>query len=284
MMMGRFKSLIYSKILKNNQGSKMKQALLCSLLLILFVSFFVLLFYSFGRSIWEPYYKKFTIIKDIQPQESKEHYKTTIQTQHTQPSESSDSTKEHLSTQRRLHRHLADSNFVIYPSRLTLIGLKYEKKLEVWGELHGKWVHIQDYPFSAFSGRLGPKLKEGDRQIPEGIYKVTYLNPNSKFHLSMRLNYPNAFDKKIAKKERRTDLGGDIMIHGSNKTVGCIPIGDESIEELYLLAQKVGIENIKVILSPVDFRIRNVEIKNNKHPWLNGLYSTIKQEMQPFTL
>ncbi len=68
-----------------------------------------------------------------------------------------------------------------------------------------------------------PKFKEGDGQIPEGIYGIEYLNPNSKFHLSMKINYPNSFDKEMAKIDNRKNLGGDIMIHGSNKTIGLYP-------------------------------------------------------------
>ena len=98
----------------------------------------------------------------------------------------------------------------------------------------------------------------------------------------MRVNYPNAFDKKMARKEKRTDLGGDIMIHGSDKTIGCVPIGDDNIEELYFLAEKVGIQNIKVILSPIDFRLTDVRIKTDKHPWMKDLYTNIKKEMKPF--
>jgi len=188
-----------------------------------------------------------------------------------------------LSSKQRLFRHLADSEFIRYPKKLTLIGLKYEKVLEVWGEERGKKELIVTYPFTAFSGMLGPKFKEGDRQIPEGIYGISHLNANSKFHLAQRLNYPNNFDKKMAKKEHRDKLGGDIMIHGSNRSIGCIPIGDDNIEELYFLVQKVGMKQVKVILSPIDFRRTTVNItKKNKHPWLKELYAKIKKEMQHY--
>ncbi len=191
--------------------------------------------------------------------------------------------EENLSSEKKIKIALAKSDFILYPTELTLIGLKYEKILEVWGRVErGKWRHITNYKFTAFSGRLGPKLKEGDRQIPEGIYRISYLNPNSKFHLSLKVSYPNSFDKKMAKRDNRINLGGDIMIHGSNRTIGCIPIGDRKIEELYFLAEKVGIKNIKVILSPVDFRHIEVKIKNKKHPWLRELYSNIKKEMLKF--
>ena len=70
-----------------------------------------------------------------------------------------------------------------------------------------------EYPILAASGVLGPKLREGDKQVPEGIYGAEALNPNSKFHLSIRLNYPNTFDRRMAQSDGRTQLGGDIMIH-----------------------------------------------------------------------
>ncbi|MCH9741063.1 MAG: L,D-transpeptidase family protein [Epsilonproteobacteria bacterium] len=256
---------------------------------ILFTFLFILgstIFYFYGKPIWYPYYQKYVIHKDVKPialpecnqtkqEECKAESKLWSLPTTTEPIEK-------LNSERRLKRLLADSDFVIYPKKLTLIGLKHEQLLEVWGELNGKWQHIHTYPFTGFSGRLGPKLREGDRQIPEGIYRITYLNPNSKFHLSMRVNYPNNFDKKVAKRDKRTNLGSDIMIHGSYVTTGCIPIGDDSIEELYFLAGKVGMSNIKLILAPVDFRLRDVAIGNDKYPWLSELYTKISQEMKPF--
>jgi len=248
------------------------------------------LFYLYGKKIWYPYYKKYSYKETPEPIVPCKECTLT----HVGPLQPTIIEKEcdkpipcpkpeQLTSKQKLHRHLADSDFIVYPKNLTLIGLKHEKVLEVWTKKNGNPIHVVDYPFTAFSGILGPKFKEGDQQIPEGIYGISYLNPNSKYHLSMRVNYPNAFDKKMAQKEKRTNLGGDIMIHGSNKTVGCIPIGDDKIEELYFLAEKVGIANIKVILAPVDFRRMEVKItKKNKHPWLKELYAQIKKEMKPF--
>jgi len=257
----------------------MKRGLVCGALLIGFLLLSAGLFYVLGRSIWEPYYQKYRLLKE--PQSSQ----TIIQKIYLPRSckEPLPCPQEHLTSLQKLHRHLANAQFVLYPEALTLIGLKYERRLEVWGKLHGKWYHIHNYPFTAFSGRLGPKLEEGDRQIPEGIYRVSFLNPKSKFHLALRLNYPNAFDRKVAKKDGRKGLGGDIMIHGSTRTVGCIPIGDEGIEELYFLVEKVGMAQTKVIIAPLDFRRREVVIKNKKYPWLKGLYAQIKKEMEPFS-
>jgi len=249
--------------------------LLFSLLLLSSIT----LFYIYGKNIWYPYYKKYSYHDNIVP--CQETNITTIIKKESEECPICPKTEE-LTSKQKLHRHLADANFVVYPKNLTLIGLKHEKRLEVWTKNNGKNIHLVDYPFTAFSGILGPKFLEGDRQIPEGIYGISYLNPNSKFHLSMRINYPNEFDKKMAKKEKRNNLGSDIMIHGSDRTIGCIPIGDDKIEELYFLAQKVGIQNIKVILAPVDFRVMKVNIKNDKHPWLKDLYKKITKEMQPF--
>ncbi|NEW60666.1 hypothetical protein GSY74_05160 [Sulfurovum sp. bin170] len=264
----------------------MKRTVIDFLFFIIILTIGVTLFYFLGRDIWYPYYKEYFIQKDIQPIECKECNLTHVDPNaiETPPVITLIEPKEELNSTQRLKRHLADSDFVFYPKKLTLIGMKHEKLLEVWAELHGKWVHLTTYPFTAFSGRLGPKYREGDRQIPEGIYGISYLNPNSKFHLSMRVNYPNSFDRKMARREKRTNLGGDIMIHGNSVTTGCIPIGDDKIEELYLLAEKVGIGNIKVILTPVDFRKMEVKIKNDKHPWLEGLYGDIKKELKAFQL
>jgi len=189
---------------------------------------------------------------------------------------------EKIDSQRRIKHLLADSNFILYPKKLTFIRIKGEKILEVWGEKDGAMVYIGSYPFTASSGTLGPKLKEGDKQIPEGIYGISYLNPNSKFHLSMKIDYPNEFDKSIATHEGRSNLGGDIMIHGKASSVGCVAIGDDAIEELYFLTQKVGIENIKVILAPVDFRDRNVVPDSVSKSWVEKLYQTLADEMNKY--
>ena len=269
------------------------------LFIILFLGSISLL-YLYGKKIWQPYYEKYSYQEPQTIIPCAETSTSTLECEpchltHVGPLKPLVIEKEcpscpicpkveELTSKQKLHRHLADANFIIYPKNLTLIGLKHERILEVWTKKDNKYIHLVSYPFTAFSGILGPKFKEGDRQIPEGIYGIGYLNPNSKFHLSMNINYPNAFDKKMAKQEKRTNLGSAIMIHGKAVTVGCIPIGDDKIEELYFLAEKVGIKNIKVILAPMDFRKMEVKIKKtNKHPWLKDLYAKIKKEMKPFT-
>ncbi|HOD10680.1 MAG TPA: hypothetical protein PKH91_08035, partial [Flavobacterium sp.] len=101
---------------------------------------------------------------------------------------------------------------------MAILAFKKEQILELYFRKSdtNNWKLLKKYPFTAFSGKIGPKLKNGDKQIPEGIYQMEYLNPNSKYHLSIKVNYPNAFDKEKAKQDGRTDLGGDIMIHGKS--------------------------------------------------------------------
>ena len=244
----------------------------------------ILLFYIYGKHIWYPYYKKYSYKEDNKTVECQDKViKKILKIEEKECPPPPPQKKEKILTPiEKLKHHLADADFIIYPKKLTLIALKYEKELEVWAENNGKQVYITTYPFTAFSGHLGPKLREGDRQIPEGIYGVGYLNPNSKFNLSININYPNKFDKEMAKKENRKNLGSAIMIHGSNVTIGCIPIGDEKIEELYYLVEKVGISNTKVIIAPIDFRNREVKIGETKHTWVRKLYDNITKEMKTY--
>jgi murein L,D-transpeptidase YafK len=133
------------------------------------------------------------------------------------------------------------------------------------------------------SGKLGPKLREGDRQVPEGLYRIESLNPNSRFHLSLRVNYPNAFDRDMAAREGRTNLGGDIMIHGSKVSIGCLAMGDTAAEDLFVLAAETGIDNISVILSPLDFRVRDFEGDFSTMPhWIPELYKRIRTELRKY--
>ncbi len=181
---------------------------------------------------------------------------------------------------KRLLPYFESSGVSYPPSELIFVGLKQDKILEIWAkDSNSDFKKIREYPILGSSGVLGPKLKEGDRQVPEGIYKIESLNPNSRFHLSLRLNYPNEFDLKYAKKEGRTRPGGDIMIHGSSVSIGCLAMGNEPIEEIFVLAAETGIENIKVILTPVDFRKNNLpEITHDLPQWTDELYSNIRKE------
>jgi murein L,D-transpeptidase YafK len=107
--------------------------------------------------------------------------------------------------------------------------------LEVWIKEKNKeqFVLLHTYSFCTTSGTLGPKRKQGDLQIPEGVYKINHFNPVSNFYLSLGINYPNESDLILSDKKKP---GNAIYIHGGCATVGCIPITDESIKELYIMA------------------------------------------------
>jgi len=167
------------------------------------------------------------------------------------------------------------------PAKMKLVGLKKEKRLEVWvAPTNGVYALLKTYPIIGTSGGLGPKLEEGDSQMPEGIYRIDFLNPNSRYHLSLRVDYPNAYDRVKAAADGRTKLGGDIMIHGSAWSDGCFAMGDPAAEDLFVLAAETGLANVSVILSPVDFRVRELPDKRPKVPaWTTDLYALIRQEL-----
>ena len=165
------------------------------------------------------------------------------------------------------------------PEAITLLAMKEEKKLELWAKnADGINTFIRTYQIQKLSGHEGPKLKEGDRQVPEGLYKIIGLNPNSSYHLSMKLNYPNDFDLKYANIDGRKNPGTNIFIHGKSVSVGCLAMGDKTIEELFILAKDTGIENISVVISPYDPRAKKLVIKDKiKENWVKQLYMEIEE-------
>jgi len=122
---------------------------------------------------------------------------------------------------------LSASNFEIL-----LIAYKEADILKVYAKSRGNESYslLISFPVLSRSGQLGPKKKEGDKQVPEGQYRINRFNPKSKYHLSLGINYPNDYDKE------QQYSGSDIFIHGGTETVGCLPIGDNAIEVLYTLA------------------------------------------------
>jgi len=113
---------------------------------------------------------------------------------------------------------------------------KMEREFELWArnDNDGSYRLVQIYPIFGASGHLGPKRREGDRQVPEGFYQIDRLNPKSEFHLSLRINYPNAADQK---KSDPGAPGSGIYVHGGQRSAGCLALGDDAIEEIYIVAQ-----------------------------------------------
>lgn len=185
----------------------------------------------------------------------------------------------------RLRARFAKAGAAFPPRRAHLLAFKSERRLELWAEADGGRRRIHSYPILATSGTTGPKLREGDEQIPEGIYRVTWLHPNSSYHLSMKLDYPNEFDREQAAREGRTQLGGDIFIHGSDVSIGCLAMGDSAIEELFVLAARIGREDLTVVIAPWDLRVKPppaTEKIADGRPWLTQLYSQLATTLARF--
>ena len=181
----------------------------------------------------------------------------------------------------RLQPHFELAGVSYPPASVVLVGLKDERQLEVYaGGAGGESSFVCSYPILGASGSAGPKLREGDQQVPEGIYSIDELNPNSRYHLSLRVGYPNEFDRARGELDGRDDLGGDIMIHGGDSSVGCLAMGDEAAEDLFVLAADCGCSNLELILSPVDFRKRDLPLSCWALPgWTEELYAEIRKQL-----
>ena len=186
----------------------------------------------------------------------------------------------------KLTRFFSKAGVSYPPNEVALLAFKQEQHMQVWAkdDTH-VWQHIHTYPLTASSGHLGPKLREYDRQIPEGIYQITYLNPYSKMHLSMKINYPNAFDRQHATAERRRKLGGNIFLHGKAISVGCLAVGDNAIDELFLLTHRVGLDHVQLIIAPNDLRGGKPAKTTLAEPrWLPALYQNIRVALNQFPI
>ena len=150
---------------------------------------------------------------------------------------------------------------------------KYDKQLEVWVKNDKKEPYklFKTYKICMQSGTMGPKRMQGDYQVPEGFYQINEFNPNSNYHLSLGLNYPNASDKILSDPAKP---GNSIYIHGNCVSTGCIAIADVPIEELYVIASSVksaGQEFIPVHVFPVRYNVKksleylNTTIKTNEY-------------------
>ncbi len=179
----------------------------------------------------------------------------------------------------------------IQTNRLNLFirAFKKEKTLEVWAknDTDNQFKKLITYPFCKLSGQLGPKRKQGDAQVPEGVYHIDRFNPRSSYYLSLGLNYPNKSD---ALRGVKGQLGGDIFIHGNCVTIGCIPITDDKIKELYLLAEMAktnGQRAIPIHIFPTKLTNKNIKMISQEVPshqtfWqeLKPIYDTFEQTKQ----
>lgn len=191
-----------------------------------------------------------------------------------------------LQMEPQLTHLFAKANVSYPPQDIALLAFKQERHIQLWAkDENHSWRYIHTYPLTAFSGRLGPKLKERDGQIPEGVYRLTTLNPFSSMHLSMMINYPNNFDRLQASKDGRHNLGSNIFLHGKSLSVGCLAVGDKAIDQLFLLVRRVGLNHAMLIIAPNDLRKGKPATSTFAQPrWLPELYKQIAQALIPFRM
>ncbi len=219
----------------------------------------IITIYLYGKTLWVPLYQKMTGKKTVA--EAVSSYGK--------------------AARERLQPYFKSSGVSYPPKKIKLLGIKERSQLELWVETELGPKYIRSYKILALSGSSGPKLQQGDRQVPEGLYIIDGLNPNSSYHLSMKLNYPNQFDLKYAALEGRLDPGNNIFIHGEDVSIGCLAMGNTTIEELFVIATDTGISNIEVAISPTDPRIKllSTSVKPN---WVSLLYEQLNIEFNKY--
>lgn len=169
------------------------------------------------------------------------------------------------------------------PHTVLLAAFKWEMRLELYaGNSPHELKFIRYYDVLGASGDIGPKLREGDRQVPEGIYRLTRLNPNSRYHLSVKVDYPNTFDRMMGRIDDRRNLGGGIFIHGGSESAGCLAMSDSVAEEIFTLVAHTGLDNASIIVSPVDMRREPAPdpVSHDVPVWAPYLYATIQRALQ----
>ncbi len=169
--------------------------------------------------------------------------------------------------QELVERKLRENQISVNNVNLLLVAYKDDDRLDVYAKRKQDKIYkkVLSYDICSRSGLLGPKWREGDRQVPEGFYYIDRFNPTSNFFLSLGLNYPNVADKR---RSKTVNLGGDIFIHGQCVTIGCLPLTDDFIKEVYLLAvhaRNNGQSKIPVYVFPFQMADQRMSVNKKKY-------------------
>jgi murein L,D-transpeptidase YafK len=185
-------------------------------------------------------------------------------------------------------RHMFEEKKLSYPPRAILLrAFKKEAQLELWAsdKAGEPLILVHTYSICATSGVLGPKRRFGDVQVPEGFYELDWFNPQSNFFLSMHISYPNSTDRILGS---RSNPGGDIFLHGNCVTIGCIPITDEGIKEVYWLAVQVhsgGQQHLPIEIFPARLTEAGFQALAQTHPnqpELLAFWSNLREGFERF--
>lgn len=181
-----------------------------------------------------------------------------------------------------LKKELTDKNLSWPVRQMYIRSFKYDSQLEVWvrNSVLESFRLFKTYRICTLSGSLGPKRYENDYQVPEGFYHISEFRPRSEFHMALGISYPNASDGLLSDSVRP---GGGIFIHGSCVTTGCIPIKDEPMEELYLLASQAkeqGQDFIPVHIFPIRYNAPKSELFMAKNSRDNFEYQRFSSKLR----
>jgi murein L,D-transpeptidase YafK len=180
-------------------------------------------------------------------------------------------------------RHRFTEKGLTYPPRAILLrAFKQEGLLELWAAdaEDRPFVLVHEYRICTSSGTLGPKRRFGDEQVPEGLYELDWFSPQSNFFLSLHISYPNSSDRILGSHQ---NPGGDIFLHGNCASIGCIPITDDGIKEIYWLAVLVhsqGQQHLPIQIFPArltDDGLKTLATTHPNQPALIAFWSNLKQ-------
>ncbi|MBC7485776.1 MAG: L,D-transpeptidase family protein [Cytophagaceae bacterium] len=168
--------------------------------------------------------------------------------------------------------------------QLYILAFKEESMIELWAKNNNTKIFqlVDSFEVCSMSGNIGPKREQGDRQVPEGFYHIDRFNPSSNFHLSLGINYPNTSDKI---RSKASNLGGNIFIHGSCVSIGCMAITDEQIKKLYIYcveAYSGGQTKIPVTILPARLTTSNYNRLVKRMPEQKELWTELQSAYSIF--
>jgi len=186
-----------------------------------------------------------------------------------------------------LKKRFTDTGLAYPPKAIFLRAFKKEGSVELWGSASegGSYTLVSTYTICTTSGTLGPKRQTGDGQVPEGFYELDQFNPQSSFFLSLHISYPNASDRILGSHR---DPGGNIYLHGDCASIGCIPITDDGIKEVYwaaVLARSSGEQHIPLHIFPsrlTDAEFKELAASHSSQPGVVAFWVNIKQGFDYF--
>jgi len=177
---------------------------------------------------------------------------------------------------------LAKENIALNELSILIAAFKEEKEFEVYAKRKNETEYrkISTYKICALSGLLGPKRRIGDGQVPEGFYYINRYNPVSSYYLSLGINYPNASDRK---KSKAAKPGGDIFIHGECVTIGCLPMTNDKIKEIYLYAIHAHANGQQIPVYIFPFRMSEANMSSHKSsPETSAFWNNLKSGYDKF--